>query len=51
VTIQKDHIFIGLDHWGDPGHEWIFGCPEENLSELGFVHSSYLQFQKERQRQ
>ena len=44
MNIEKNEMFLGFsEHAQGNGDEmWVFGCPDNLLSEFGFVPSQYL---------
>lgn len=44
--LAKGQILVGLKEFGD----WVFGIPDENPDQLGFVPKTCLQFKNEIQR-
>ena len=57
ISVKKDQVFVGLyaigehNNLANDGQEWVFGCVEENLVEMGFVPLAHLEFEKERHRE
>jgi len=48
MSLKKDTVFLGFSEQkeGHGGEAWVFGCPDNELSEFGFVNAQYLQFMR-----